>query len=316
MRIVLFGGTEAIFQACCWQAAPHALRVAGGRALPLALRRAPSQVRPPLLAPGELEGRGGRAAARAGRHGRGGRVMAAPALDVASLFGVRGKACLVTGGGRGIGLMVAAGLVANGARVFICSRTAAVCDKVAAGLTARGPGTCTSLGGVDLSANDACVDLAKRLRLHTSELHVLVNNSGTSWGAPMDTFPDEGWDKVMSLNVKAIFNLTRACMPLLEAAATDADPARVVNVGSVAGIRPQLWPTYSYDASKVRPGELAGDMREHNCTAAVRAGCSSALRLPWQRALLTLACPASHIRRLCTTSPPNWPGNWRRSASP
>lgn len=207
--------------------------------------------------------------------GEGALPSALPDLSSGALFGVAGKHCLVTGGGRGIGLMVAAGLVANGASVYIVSRTAKVCDAVAAALSARGPGTCVSLGGADLSTDAACVELASRLKQHTGRLHVLVNNSGTSWGEPMDKFPDKAWSKVFDLNVKAVFNLTRACLPLLRAAGSHADPARVVNVGSVAGIRPQAWPTYSYDVSKAAvhhlttklAGELAGERVTVNALA-------------------------------------------------
>ena len=106
----------------------------------------------------------------------------AAAEHVMRLFGVEGKQCLVTGGGRGIGRMIAAGLVSSGATVYIAARSAAACDEAAAELTKQGPGRCISLGGADLSTDEACRDLVARLKQHTSALHVLVNNSGTTWG--------------------------------------------------------------------------------------------------------------------------------------
>lgn len=99
---------------------------------------------------------------------------------------------------------------------------------------------------------------------------MLVNNSGTSWGEPLSSYPDAAWDKVMALNVRACFNTTRAALPLLEAAATAADPSRVVNVGSIAGITPQAWPTYAYDASKAAVHhltlKLAGELAPRRIT--------------------------------------------------
>lgn len=168
---------------------------------------------------------------------------------MSDLFSVEGKSAVVTGGGSGIGRMVAAGLVHAGATVYISSRKADVCEATAAELTAEGPGTCTALPA-DLSTEAGCQHLVDQLAEHTDRLHILVNNAGNTWGAPLEEFPDAAWDRVLALNVKGVFHTTKLLVPFLEAAATDDDPARVVNIGSINGIEPPPLETYSYTASK------------------------------------------------------------------
>lgn len=166
---------------------------------------------------------------------------------MSDLFSVRDKVVLVTGGSGGIGLMIARGFVDAGARVYIASRKADLLAKCAAELSKIG--TCVALPA-DLGTEAGCRALAAAFAEKEPNLHVLVNNAGANWGAPLAEFPDSAWDRVLALNVKAIFHLTRACLPQLEAAATPADPARVINVGSIDGIRVPLLETYSYSASK------------------------------------------------------------------
>jgi NAD(P)-dependent dehydrogenase (short-subunit alcohol dehydrogenase family) len=166
---------------------------------------------------------------------------------VEDLFGIAGKVVLVTGGSRGIGLMIAEGMVQAGARVYISSRKADVCDREAARLSKLG--TCVSLPA-DLGSLAGCTALAEALQAKERELDVLVNNAGANWGAPMAEYPDSAWDKVFELNVKSIFNLTRALLPQLEAAAAPAAPARVLNIGSIDGIRAPVLDTYAYSSSK------------------------------------------------------------------
>ena len=163
------------------------------------------------------------------------------------LFDVSGKVALVTGGSRGIGLMIARGLVANGVRTYVSSRKAEACEAAAAELSREGE--CIALAA-DVSTEAECRRLASELARREPALHVLVNNAGTNWGAPFAEYPDSAWDKVLALNVKAAFHLTRACLPQLEAAARDGDPARVINVGSIDGIQVPLLETYAYSASK------------------------------------------------------------------
>lgn len=170
-------------------------------------------------------------------------------MAASDLFDVTGKVVLVTGGSRGVGEMIARGFVHAGATVYVSSRKADACEQVAASLSQAGPGTCVALPA-DLSTQQACDGLAAALGGREQHLDVLVNNAGASWGVPLAEYPDHGWDKVLGLNVKSVFHLTRACVPLLEAAATPQDPARVINIGSVDGLTVPPYEAYAYTASK------------------------------------------------------------------
>lgn len=168
-------------------------------------------------------------------------------MSLDRLFSVSGKVALVTGGSRGIGLMMARGLVEAGARVYVVSRKAEEVQAAAAELSKLG--TAIALPG-DLSKQAGTRALADAFAAREQKLHVLVNNAGANWGAPLAEYPEAGWDKVMALNVKAVFDLTRFLLPQLEAASTAGDPARVINVGSIDGIQVPLLETYAYSASK------------------------------------------------------------------
>jgi NAD(P)-dependent dehydrogenase (short-subunit alcohol dehydrogenase family) len=163
------------------------------------------------------------------------------------LFSVLGKTAVVTGGSRGIGLMIARGLVEGGARVYISSRKAEACEQVAGELSRVGE--CVALPA-DLSSEAACRRLAGEVGEREGAVQLLVNNAGATWGAPLEEYPAAAWDKLLDLNLKAPFFLTRAMLPLLEAGARPDDPARVINVGSIDGLRVPPWPTYAYSASK------------------------------------------------------------------
>jgi len=163
------------------------------------------------------------------------------------LFSVVGKTAVVTGGSRGIGLMIARGLVEGGARVYVSSRKAEVCERVAAELSEMGE--CMALSA-DLSTEEGCRGLAGAVGEREAAVQVLVNNAGATWGAALEEYPAAAWDKVLDLNLKGPFFLTRALLPLLEAGAAPGDPARVINVGSIDGLRVPLMPTYAYSASK------------------------------------------------------------------
>ena len=164
-----------------------------------------------------------------------------------TLFDLTGKSALVTGGSRGIGLMIARGLLDAGARVAISSRKADACEVARAELAPHGD--VVSLP-VDVSTEAGCQELAARAVEAFGSLHILVNNAGATWGEPLETFPESGWDKVLDLNLKSPFFLTRALLPTLEAAATADDPARVINIGSIDGLHVPGISTYSYSASK------------------------------------------------------------------
>lgn len=168
-------------------------------------------------------------------------------INVESLFSIKGKVALVTGGSRGIGLMIARGYLEAGAKVYISSRKKEVCDAVAKKLSEIGE--CISVPG-DLSTVEGCKSVADQLKAREESLHILVNNAGAAWGAPLEAYPEAGWDKVMDTNVKGVFYLTQALLPLLEKAATPADPARVINIGSIDGIKVPSIENYAYSPSK------------------------------------------------------------------
>jgi NAD(P)-dependent dehydrogenase (short-subunit alcohol dehydrogenase family) len=170
------------------------------------------------------------------------------------LYGLTGKTALVTGGAVGIGRMCAEALVQAGARVLIASRKGEACEAAAAELNAlaangAASGTAEGFAG-DVGTEAGVMALAEAVKARTDKLHVLVNNAGKSWGAPLGQFPFKAWDSVLSVNLAGPFTLTQALFPLLEAAATAADPARVVNIGSVMGTQPRGDTAYSYAASK------------------------------------------------------------------
>ncbi|MEE2636809.1 MAG: SDR family oxidoreductase [Acidobacteriota bacterium] len=171
-------------------------------------------------------------------------------MDVSTLFDLTGKTALITGGSRGIGRMIAEGYLQAGASVYISSRKADVCDQVAKKLSALGP--CHAIPANVADDTDRA-RLVSTLGTRTDRLDILVNNAGSAWGAPYATFPEDGFRKVLELNVTALFFLTRDLTPLLSEAATQNDPARVINIGSMDGLKvPTVLQTgtFSYSASK------------------------------------------------------------------
>src|SRR5215470_7248009 len=152
------------------------------------------------------------------------------------LFSLKGRVALVTGGSRGIGKMIAAGFLAQGAaKVYITARKAGPCEATAKELTAEYGGECIALP-IDISTVEGCNKLASEIIKLEPKLDILVNNAGAAWGADFDEFPESGWDKVMDLNVKTPFFLTQALHGALKAAATLARPAKVINIASIDGI--------------------------------------------------------------------------------
>ena len=166
---------------------------------------------------------------------------------MSELFDVSGKTAVVTGGSRGIGLMIAGGLVRAGARVFVSSRKASDLQDAAAELSKAGE--CEAIPA-DLSTPEGARELGEAVRSRTERLDILVNNAGVTWGAPLEEFPPSGWDRTMHTNLEGIFHLTVSLLPALRAAASVEDPARVVNIGSIDGIRVPVMENYSYSASK------------------------------------------------------------------
>jgi NAD(P)-dependent dehydrogenase (short-subunit alcohol dehydrogenase family) len=163
------------------------------------------------------------------------------------LFSIEGKTALVTGGGSGIGWMIAEAYARAGARVYIASRKRNELEGRIEEL--GGAGECSAIVA-DLSTEAACNALGDEIERREGQLDILVNNAGANWGAPYEEFPESAWDRVLDLNVKAVFALTRRLTPLLEKAATAEDPSRVINIGSIDGIGVPALETYSYSASK------------------------------------------------------------------
>jgi NAD(P)-dependent dehydrogenase (short-subunit alcohol dehydrogenase family) len=165
---------------------------------------------------------------------------------MSKLFSLEGRIALITGGSRGIGKMIAAGFLRQGARVYISARKAAACDATAAELSAIGP--CVSLPA-DVSTREGIAALVAAYAQRESRLDILVNNAGAAWGAPFDEFPENGWDKVVDLNLKTPFFLTQALHGLLKADAAER-ASKVINIASIDGQSVNPQETYSYAASK------------------------------------------------------------------
>ncbi len=170
------------------------------------------------------------------------------AATPSTLFDVRGKVAIVTGGTRGIGLMIARGLLEAGAHVAITSRKAEAVDAAVRELGATGG----EVWGVpaDLATTEGVNAFAAAVAERHAQVDLLINNAGATWGAPIDDFPTSGWEKILATNVEGVFGLTQALLPQLRAAASDDDPARVINIGSVDGLRVPPMENYSYSASK------------------------------------------------------------------
>ena len=184
--------------------------------------------------------------------------MPANSLDIHRLFNLEGKVALVTGGSRGIGYMISQGLLQAGARVYITARKAEACEQAARELSRYGE--CVALPA-NVTDPDGLRRLCEQLGAAEPRLHILVNNAGAAWGEKYEDYPESAFDKLMSVNVTAVFSLTRALTPMLEAAAVpeNDDPARVINIGSMDGLHiPTVTGTgtYAYTASKAAVHQL------------------------------------------------------------
>lgn len=185
--------------------------------------------------------------------------MADP-MYTTDLFNVQGKVAIVTGGSRGIGAMIARGLVSNGVKTYITARKAQPCDEMAAELSKIGE--CISIPA-DLSTDEGLAEFVAAVTEKEDKIDILVNNAGASWGAPMGEFPGIGFDKVLNINVKAPFMLTQALLPHLKASASETDPARVIMISSIDGIRISEMDTFSYSASKAGVAHMGRQMAKN-----------------------------------------------------
>jgi 2-deoxy-D-gluconate 3-dehydrogenase len=194
-----------------------------------------------------------------------------------NLFSLAGRIALVTGGSRGLGKMIAQGFLAQGAaRVYITARKAQACEATAQELSAQFAGECIALP-IDISTVEGAEKLASAFTAREQKLDILVNNAGAAWAAAFDEFPESGWDKVVDLNLKAPFFLTKALAPPLRAAATAARPAKVINIASIDGIFVNPLETYPYAASKAGLIHLTRRMavrliKDHIAVSAIAPG--------------------------------------------
>ena len=218
------------------------------------------------------------------------------------LFGVEGKHVVVTGGSRGIGRMIAHGFVEGGATVYISARKAEACDSTAEELNGLGgAGSCVSIPA-DLSDRRGVDALAAAVGDRTDALHVLVNNAGATWGAPLDDYPESAFDKLFDINVKGAFMLTQALLPALRATATEEDPARVINIGSIDGIRTPAMETYAYSSTKAAVLALTRHLaknlvREHVLVNAIAPG-------PFESKMMAFALGTEEGREMVASGVP------------
>jgi NAD(P)-dependent dehydrogenase (short-subunit alcohol dehydrogenase family) len=222
---------------------------------------------------------------------------------MSDLFDVSGKTALVTGGSRGIGLMIARGLVQAGARVIVSSRKADDVEAAAGELAELGD--CIAIPG-DISNPEGARELARATEAHFPELNILVNNAGAVWGASLEDFPPAGWEKVLHTNVEGVFHLTVALLGPLRATAGAADPARVINIGSIDGLRTPSVENYSYSASKAAVHMLTRHLAkrlasEHITVNAIAPGPFESKMMAWalddpdSRAVIEQSVPLGRI---------------------
>jgi len=213
-------------------------------------------------------------------------------LAITDLFNVSGKVAVVTGGGSGLGTMMATALAQNGAHVIIASRKEKALKEVADKLNKDGPGKCNYVVA-DLSTKGGCEHLANEVKKLTDKVHILINNSGVTWGAPYDNVPEQqGWDKIFALNVKSIFYLTVALTPLLAKGSNNIDPGRVINIASVAGLDPV--------SEGTALGEADHGLWSYNSSKASAIHLSKSLAATLARKFITVnaICPGVYASRM------------------
>ncbi|KAF2258933.1 NAD(P)-binding protein [Lojkania enalia] len=183
-------------------------------------------------------------------------------MDIGNLFSVKDKVVLVTGGAKGIGRMISEGFVQNGAKVYVSSRDAKACEQACKELNGLGKGKADYITA-DFYKEEDVKRVAHELKRREGKLHVLVNNSGSNWGESYDSYPSSAWDRVLTLNLKRVFQLTQAVTPLLEASSSKSDPARIINIGSVDGLRVPALETFAYSSSKAGLHHLSRVLASH-----------------------------------------------------
>jgi NAD(P)-dependent dehydrogenase (short-subunit alcohol dehydrogenase family) len=222
------------------------------------------------------------------------------------LFNVKDKVALITGGSRGLGLMMAEALVTNGAHVIITSRDAETCEKAEKHLNSLSTrheftGTAVSIPA-DISKENGCIDVVKKIEELAKNdhrfqqgLHILINNAGATWGAPLAQYPDKAWDKVLELNVKSVFNMTKHALPLLKKAATKQEPASVINLGSISGLLVPNLEIYAYTTSKAAVHHLTKHLADRLARDHIRVNCVAPGFIPTKMSKGTLDAVGQRI---------------------
>ncbi|PVV04794.1 hypothetical protein BB560_000692 [Smittium megazygosporum] len=171
-------------------------------------------------------------------------------MDISSLFGVKGKIIVVSGGSRGLGKMISTGFVTNGAKVYIASRDYKACLNTAAELNSLGAGKCIPIQA-DFSNDEGIASFASKiLQLEPAGIDVLINNAGVNWAEEIDTHPISEFENIISVNVTGVFFLSQKLIPALEKRGTAENPSRIINIGSIAGLAITKKKSFSYNASK------------------------------------------------------------------
>jgi len=170
-------------------------------------------------------------------------------MKIENLFSIENKVAVVTGGSRGIGEMITSGFLANGVKVYISARKAPALIDKAKELSEKYGIDCIPVP-CDLSSMEGINEFVGIIEKKEEGIDFLINNAGAAWGEPLESFSEKGWDKVMDLNVKSIFFLTQKFKTLLTKNATEEDPSRVINIGSIDGLNVPAMETYPYGASK------------------------------------------------------------------
>ena len=183
-------------------------------------------------------------------------------MSASELFDIAGKRAVVTGGGSGIGTMIARGFVEAGVDVLIASRKEESLKEVTDELSGLGAGSCAYVVA-DLSREDGCRAFGEAVAQRWDRLDILVNNAGANWGAPLAEQDTASWHRVLDLNVEGVFHTTKFLLPLLQAAGTEEAPARIINIGSIDGIQVPLFETYAYSASKAAVHQLTRHLAKH-----------------------------------------------------
>ena len=178
-------------------------------------------------------------------------------------WNIDGKRCLVTGATSGIGEATALGLAQAGAHVTLVARNPEKAEQTRERIAAAVPKCSVDIVLCDFASFGSIRGAADQILERHERLDCLINNAGVAWGAPLADFPEAGWDKVMDTNVKGPFFLTQQLLPLLEAAATFEEPARIVNVGSIDGIKTPIFDNFSYGPSKAAIHHLTRVLAAH-----------------------------------------------------